>query len=79
MGRVGVRTRVAHARSNATVAITEYHSAPVIDSNFVKVEQISVRITAAAKPDTAGALHRIVRRGIHDRPRVASIVSSRDE
>ena len=79
MGRVGIRTWIAHARSHATIAITEYNSASVIDSNFVEVEQISVRITAAPKPDTADALHRIVRRGIHDRPRVASIVSSRDE
>ena len=55
MGRVGIRTWIAHARSDATIAITEYNSASVVDSNFVKVEQISVRITAAAKPDTADA------------------------
>ena len=79
MGRVGIRTWIAHARSDATIAITEYNSASVIDGDFVEVEQISVRITAAAQPDTANALHGIVRRGIHDRPRVASIVSSRDE
>src|ERR1041384_6045484 len=79
IGGVGIRTGIAHARSDATIAITEYDSASVIDSNFVKVEQISIRITAAAKPDTAGALHRIVRRDIHDGPRVAAIVSSRDE
>ena len=76
-----VRAGVNTIRADATVGISDEHSALPIDGRVDEVEQIAIvrLVTANYRAGIAdrSALHWIVRCRIHGRPRLAAVVSRR--
>ena len=64
-----------------TVAVSVKNPAFVIDSDFIKVEQVTVTVLSAATllPDAGRSLYWVVRRSIDRDPGPAFVVSGRDE
>src|SRR5437868_8288992 len=67
------------ARRHATVAVSVENASMVVHSDFVKIEQIAVLVTATLLPNTGVTLNRIVWRSVDRYPRLTLIVSSGDK
>src|SRR5260370_30724439 len=65
---------IPNAVVDAAVIVPKQHAAFAIHRDFVEIEQVAVRVTAASLPNAAESLNRIVRRGVDDTPVIAAIV-----
>src|SRR5207237_9032446 len=66
---------------DTTVGIGIKYTAFFIGRDFGEIEQVPVvtRATGTTVADTAFALHRRIRRGVHRQPRLATVIRGRDE
>src|SRR5882762_1808032 len=69
---------IANAVVDAAVIVSEQHAAFAIHRDFVEIEQVAVRVTAAALPDAAQSLDRVVRRGVDYAPVIAAVIGRGD-